>query len=416
MSQSDHAVFWTLPEALAWGQKRDPPDAFPDFLLTLYGLCCSGQVRAVGRRVEGAAKVLWSNREEVPRRVSVAPRPRDLSEPLPAREWEDLHFDSDGQKLRTEDLFSSSHGRRAWTHVQFSRDDLIREWPTAGAADFAADRFWADRDQKAMQRRKRERWRREWINRFVRRQQQARRWISFVEIADMCARAASPGSIAAEEEARALAYRRLVESMWRGEFETNGLSCVLLLLPDLVASVPPHRLTHDYLQGMVDEYGMTEFTSDSRLVKEQLLFCWLPRELCRQWFESHSLTWPDAFTPHEQTLIPQPESREEKLRKEIPEIPASVAVAPPKGRPGRKLGSGSFDDDKALREMLLLLGDNKAASVHAAAQAIVTAGKVKKTGTAASAARRLGQKFAARFGTEPPPGKTWSDVALELEP
>src|SRR6266851_5893369 len=176
-------------------------------------------------------------------------------------------------KAPHQDLFSISRERRAWTHVQFSRDDLIQEWPKAGAAAFIeaeAERHWADKDQKAMQRRKRERWRRECINRFVKRQQQARRWISFVEIADMCARAASPVSIAAEEDARALAYRRLVESMWRAEFETNGRSCVLLLLPGLVASVPPHRLTHDSFRGMVDAYGVTDFTSDSRLVKEHL--------------------------------------------------------------------------------------------------------------------------------------------------
>ena len=263
-----------------------------------------------------------------------------------------------------------------------------------------------------MRRRKRERWRREWIDRFFKRQQQARRWISFVEIADMCARAASPVSIAAEEEARALAYPRLVESTWRGEFERNGRSRVLLLLPDPVVSVPHHRLANDYLRMMIDAYGVTDFTSASRLVKELLWFCWLPRELCRQWFRRHGLAWPDAFDAHEQTLIPQPESHEKQPRSEVPE---PITVAPPKGRRGRKPGSGSFDDDQALREMLQLLGDNKAASVNAAARQIVTSGKVKKTGTDESAAKRLGEKFASRFGREPPRCKTWTDVALKLQ-
>jgi hypothetical protein len=225
---------------------------------------------------------------------------------------------------------------------------------------------------------------------------------------------ASPVSIAAEEEARALAYRRLVESMWRGEFERNGRSCVLLLLPTLLVSVPSHRLTHDQFQAMVDAYGVTDFTNDSQLVKECLWFCWLPRELCRQWFERHRFTWRDAFNPHEQTLIAQPVSHEKKREKEIPEVPVPAPVAPPKGRPGRKPGSGSFDDDHALQEMLQLLASNKAASVNAAAHQIVNSGKVKKTGGDASAARRLGQKFAAKFGTEPPLGKTWTDVASEL--
>ena len=55
--------------------------------------------------------------------------------------------------------------------------------------------------------------------------------------------------------------------------------------------------------------------------------------------------------------------------------------------------------------MLQLLASNKAVFVNEAAYQIVTSGKAKKTGTDASAARRLGKKFAAKFGTEPPPGK-----------
>ncbi len=35
----------------------------------------------------------------------MVPQPSDLSEPIPVREWEDLHFDSDGQKLRTKICF-----------------------------------------------------------------------------------------------------------------------------------------------------------------------------------------------------------------------------------------------------------------------------------------------------------------------
>lgn len=105
----------------------------------------------------------------------------------------------------------------------------------------------------------------------------------------MCARAASPVSIAEEDEARALAYRRLVESMSRGEFEKNGRSWVLLLFPYLDALVPPHRLTPEYFRAMVEAYGVTDFKSDSRLVREHLWFCWLPYDLCREWFARHLL-------------------------------------------------------------------------------------------------------------------------------
>lgn len=108
----------------------------------------------------------------------------------------------------------------------------------------------------------------------------------------------SPVTITEEDQARALAYRRLVESMARGEFERNGRSRILLLLPDLVASsLPPHRLTQEYFRVMVDTYGLSDFTNNSGLVRENLWFCWLPSGLCREWFERELLAWPDAFNP-----------------------------------------------------------------------------------------------------------------------
>ena len=214
---------------------------------------------------------------------------------------------------------------------------------------------------------------------------------------------------------RALAYRRLAESMARGEFERNGRSLVLLLFPELVASVPPHRLTSDYFRGMVEAYGVTNFSSDSGLVRENLWFCWLPSDLCREWFRRHHLAWPEEFNPQDQTLDARP-GRYEKNPKI--EVSASVpdAVAPKKGRRGRKPGSGSFDDEEALLEMLRLLASNKAKSVHAATRCVVTSGMAKRIGSEESVVNRLRNKFAARFGTQPPSGKTWGDIAVELEP
>jgi len=294
---------------------------------------------------------------------------------------------------------------------------LVREWPKAGAAAFAteqSDKYSGDRFRARGKREIRERWRREWIDRFAAKQQHIRRWISFVEIADACARAASPVSIVEEDEARALAYRRLVESMARGEFERNGRSLVLLLFPELLASVPPHRLTFDYFRGMVEAYGLTDFSSDSGLVRENLWFCWLPSDLCREWFERHLLAWPDEFNPQDQTLGARPERHEKNLKIEVSEsVPDTVA--PEKGRRGRKPGSGSFDDAAALLEMLRLLASDKAKSVHAAARCVAGGDMAKRTGSEESAVNRLRRKFAARFGTQPPSGKTWSDIALELE-
>ena len=166
---------------------------------------------------------------------------------------------------------------------------------------------------------------------------------------------------------------------------------------------------------MVDAYGVTDFTSDSGLVRDHLWFCWLPSELCREWFERHLLAWPSEFNPKDQTLGARPQSHENNQDIGISEPPVPDAVVPEKGRPGRKPGSGSFDDEETLREMLRLLANGKAASVHAAARLVVASGDAKNTGTDESAVTRLRRKFSARFGTEPPPGKTWSDIARELE-
>jgi hypothetical protein len=35
------------------------------------------------------------------------------------------------------------------------------------------------------------------------------------------------------------------------------------------------------------------------LVCKVLMFCWLPRELCREWFAAHCYTWPPDFEPRE---------------------------------------------------------------------------------------------------------------------
>ena len=399
MSDPYHAVFWTLPEALAWGEERDPPDSFYDFLRTLHKLCSSGRVHAIG--------------------FSWADQRRDALAPISALYWVELYFDSDGEQLHSGDLFSGIFDRRrAWTSVRFSRTDLVREWPKAGAAAFLkeqADKYWEDRFQARVKRNIRERWRQKWIERFAAKHHQVRRWISLVEIADACARAASPVSIAEEGEARALAYRRLVESMTRGEFEKNGRSWVLLLFPYLDASVPPHRLTPEHFRAIVEAYGVTDFTSDSRLVREHLWFCWLPSELCREWFSRHLLAWPGAFNPQDQTLGTRPKSHERKPQSEIPAPPLPEGVAPKKGRRGRKPGSGSIDDDQALREMLRLLSNNEAASAHSAARAVVAVGVAYRTTSDESAVGRLRTKFATRFGTEPPPGKTWGDVEDELK-
>jgi hypothetical protein len=78
-------MFLTLTEGLVWGERREPPDAFRDFLLTLHHLCSNDRVNAIG---------------------CLSDQPYEGPVPIPASDWVDLYFDSDGEKLRNTGLFS----------------------------------------------------------------------------------------------------------------------------------------------------------------------------------------------------------------------------------------------------------------------------------------------------------------------
>jgi hypothetical protein len=96
-----------------------------------------------------------------------------------------------------------------------------------------------------------------------------------------------------------------------------------------------------------------------------------------------------------------------------------VVNSMPPGRGGRKKGSGSINDEPRLREMLRLLAENKAVSVHAAAKKVARTKKANQS--IASEVSRLRRKFAERWGTELPTGRTWADAehnrtAIESNP
>jgi hypothetical protein len=108
-------------------------------------------------------------------------------------------------------------------------------------------------------RHRRENWRRRWIARFRERQRTARRWIEFVEIAKWCARSTTGRSIEDEEEALALAYQRLTESVLQREFEVEGRSKVLSLNPRVLSfGAYPHRLTRDWLKGTLQATAQSD--------------------------------------------------------------------------------------------------------------------------------------------------------------
>ncbi len=91
--------------------------------------------------------------------------------------------------------------------------------------------------------------------------------------------------------------------------------------------------------------------------------------------------------------------------------PKTKGALPVRG--GRRKGSGSIDDSERLRRMLHLLASGQAVSVHAAARAVLSLIAAPGHSQEADIAR-LRRKFSAGYGTEPPAGKTWADVAQEL--
>jgi hypothetical protein len=135
----------------------------------------------------------------------------------------------------------------------------------------------------------REQWRRSWIMRFVERQRVARRWIALVDLVDWCAQSTARASVAEENEARVLAYQRLTESILMGEFEREGTSKILYLVPDVFDDdgTPRLRLTREKF----------DFAVSIGSAPDLLRRCWLLREMARRWIETHGYHWPPHFEP-----------------------------------------------------------------------------------------------------------------------
>jgi hypothetical protein len=122
--------------------------------------------------------------------------------------------------------------------------------------------------------------------RFVERQRVARQWIALVDLADWCARSTARASVAGEDEARKLAYRLLAESALLGEFEQEGKSKILYLVPDVFddGGTPRFRMTRE-------KFGFAALGTATDLLR----CCWLQREMARQWIETHGFHWPSHF-------------------------------------------------------------------------------------------------------------------------
>jgi hypothetical protein len=114
------------------------------------------------------------------------------------------------------------------------------------------------------------------IRRFREYQRRRRRWLSFDEITDWCARI--PGSVRRTEALRAQAYADLRDAMFAGEFGHDSGSRVLYFHPDPGPIEERLRLAPAGLRTWLDFYG-----ADDPVITTQILsWCWLPHDLCRQ--------------------------------------------------------------------------------------------------------------------------------------
>jgi len=107
-------------------------------------------------------------------------------------------------------------------------------------------------------------------------------------------------SAAAEEQARELVYQRLDQSARDGEFERDifrgGRAVRVSELRYLDPEVPRCRIGREQLGYVESISGVAQF-------------CWLPRELARQWLASNGYPWPTHFDPVAQispTVRPAP--------------------------------------------------------------------------------------------------------------
>jgi hypothetical protein len=126
--------------------------------------------------------------------------------------------------------------------------------------------------------------------------------------------------------------------------------------------------------------------------------------------------WPDPLAQTlraPRSIWPQPTPKPTGTGNSEPK-PSPPIEPPARGRPGRKIGSGTIDDTERLREMLRLLAAGQTHSVHAAADRVV--GTMVGVGQSRIASvTRLRTKFARDHGTNPPAGETWADVADKLK-
>jgi hypothetical protein len=166
------------------------------------------------------------------------------------------------------------------------------------------------------------------INRLIRRHKVASEWISFRDVADLCARELP--AIAPIEEVRARAYDELADALIKGEFDDGGRPRVLFLYPGC-------RKVRMGWEGLADAI---EFDWEGDRGHGRLAHCWAPRAMMERYFENRRL-------PKSPALFSRPPGGKERAMRQ--RAPEKVRSAPP-----QKLGKNERKRqavDATIREL-----------------------------------------------------------------
>jgi hypothetical protein len=169
------------------------------------------------------------------------------------------------------------------------------------------------------------------IDRIIQRMQATRKWISCAEIVNWEVRRSSKSF--SDERDRASVFDRLKKTVYAGGFWSRGKSQLCRLSSD--SSVV--RLPCEPVDWTADARG---FRLASFPVRHFLEDCWLPREMCRDWFARERLEWPAIFESDSQDavqILNKPKPSEERRKPGRPGL-----TQPYKNEFERKLGSGSL--------------------------------------------------------------------------
>jgi hypothetical protein len=180
----------------------------------------------------------------------------------------------------------------------------------------ADDPGWRDRCARQ--------WRAARIKRFEKRQQEAREWINFADIADWCSK--EDQSILPNERKREATFDTLASDLLAGEFEENGRSRVLFLHPTTAKA----RMTPEWFKNIRDH------NYDGDHGRLYLAHCWIPRRLFERWLARHRLPEsPPRFNPVNKSTQParSPQRPREKRRPSLQRAQVAIKAAYPNGVP-----------------------------------------------------------------------------------